>query len=111
MNLAEKVEVAKQIQRLGVDVIEAGFPAASPGDAHAVAMVARTVRGVKVAALARAIPADIDIAWDSIKDAESPRIHTFIATSPIHMEYKLKKSPAGSPRPVGRSGALCKRIL
>jgi len=93
MNLAEKLEVARQLEKLGVDIMEAGFPAASPGDAAAVREIARTVKNVRVAALARALEKDIDTAWEAIRKAESPRIHTFIATSPIHMEYKLRMAP------------------
>ncbi|MCS7050495.1 MAG: 2-isopropylmalate synthase [Thermomicrobium sp.] len=89
----EKVEVARQLVKLGVDIIEAGFPAASPGDLRAVQRISREVKGVTVCALARANQQDIDAAWDGVREAEQPRIHTFIATSPIHMEYKLRKTP------------------
>ncbi|MFP3927559.1 MAG: 2-isopropylmalate synthase [Desulfobacteraceae bacterium] len=90
MNQAEKVRIATQLEKLGVDVIEAGFPAASAGDLEAVQAVANKVRGLKVAALARTSKEDIDQAWEAVKDAASPRIHIFIATSDIHMEHKLK---------------------
>ncbi len=93
MSLAEKLEVARRLETLGVDVIEAGFAVASPGDAQAVREIARTVRGPVIASLARAVKGDIDAAWEALKDAERPRIHTFIATSPLHMEYKLRMSP------------------
>ncbi len=86
----DKVAIANQLARLGVDVIEAGFPIASDGDFLAVKRVAREVKGPVIAALARAIPEDIDRAWESIKDAERPRIHVFLATSAIHMEHKLR---------------------
>lgn len=89
----EKIEVARQLVKLGVDVIEAGFPAASPGDLRAVQRISREVKGVTICALARANRQDIDAAWEGVRDAEQPRIHTFIATSPIHMEYKLRKTP------------------
>ncbi len=89
----EKIEVARQLVKLGVDVIEAGFPAASPGDLRAVQRISREVKGVTICALARANQQDIDAAWEGVRDAEQPRIHTFIATSPIHMEYKLRKTP------------------
>lgn len=92
LNLWEKVQIAHQLARLKVDVIEAGFPVASKGDWEAVQNVAREVRGVTIAALARALPADIDCAWEAIKSAGRPRIHTFIATSDIHLQYKLKRS-------------------
>ncbi len=92
MNQAEKVRIATQLEKLGVDVIEAGFPAASSGDLEAVRAVADKVRGLKVAALARTSKEDIDQAWEAVKDAAGPRIHTFIATSDIHMEHKLRMS-------------------
>ncbi|CQR47869.1 2-isopropylmalate synthase [Paraliobacillus sp. PM-2] len=93
LNQLEKLEIAKQLERLGVDVMEAGFPASSQGDFNAVQQIANTVHSVTVAALARANPKDIDRAWEAIKHAKKPRIHVFIATSPIHMKYKLKKTP------------------
>ncbi len=90
MNLGEKIEVARQLTRLGVDVIEAGFAIASPGDFMSVREIARTVRGPIIASLSRALPKDIDRAWEAVREAERPRIHTFIATSAIHMEHKLR---------------------
>ena len=92
MNTAEKLRIATQMERLGVDVIEAGFPAASPGDLEAVRGIARKVRGLSVAALARTSKGDIDAAWEAIREASRPRIHTFIATSDIHMKHKLRMS-------------------
>jgi 2-isopropylmalate synthase len=92
MNVAEKLRLATQLEKLGVDVVEAGFPAASPGDLEAVKMIAQKIRAVQVAGLARASKKDIDQAWEAIKDAAHPRIHTFIATSDIHLEHKLKMS-------------------
>jgi 2-isopropylmalate synthase len=92
MNTAEKLRLAVQLEKLGVDVIEAGFPAASEGDFEAVSQIAAKLQNTEVAALARANQADIDRAWDAVKGAAKPRIHTFIATSDIHMEYKLKMS-------------------
>lgn len=92
MNVEEKITVAKQLERLGVDVIEAGFPVASPGDFEAVRRIARTLDRATVAALARAKIKDIDVAFDAIKDAKRPRIHTFLSTSDIHLEYQLKKT-------------------
>lgn len=92
LNLREKVEIALQLERLGVDVIEAGFPIASNGEFEAVREIARITKNVKIAALARTLEKDIDRAWESIKDAKMPVIHTFIATSDIHMRYKLKMS-------------------
>ena len=90
MNLNEKIEVAKQLEALKVDIIEAGFAAASPGDAAAIAAIADTVRGATICSLARSVDKDIEAAYNAIRRAESARIHTFIATSPVHMEYKLK---------------------
>ncbi len=92
MNLDEKVRFARQLESLKVDVIEAGFAIASPGDFASVQAIANTIKGATVASLARALPKDIDYAWEALKEAVSPRIHTFIATSDLHLEYKLKKS-------------------
>ncbi len=93
MTAEAKLEVARQLARLGVDVMEAGFPAASPGDFEAVRKIAETVSGPTIAGLARANEADIRRCYEAVKGAAKPRIHTFIATSPIHMQYKLRKSP------------------
>ena len=86
----EKLEIARQLARLGADVIEAGFPASSPGDLDAVRRIAREVRGSAICGLARCIKSDIDAAWEAVKDAEKKRIHVFIATSDIHMQHKLR---------------------
>lgn len=93
MNKREKLIMAKQLERLGVDVMEAGFAAASQGDFESVQMIANEIKNSTVAVLARATKGDIDRAWEAVKGAAKPRIHTFLATSPIHMEYKLKKKP------------------
>ncbi|MGL4798568.1 MAG: 2-isopropylmalate synthase [Cellulosilyticaceae bacterium] len=93
MNLSEKLEMARQLERLGVDVMEAGFAIASPGDFQSVKQIAKTIKHASVASLARALTKDIDAAAESLKGAAFPRIHTFIATSDIHMQYKLKKTP------------------
>ncbi|UFU00829.1 2-isopropylmalate synthase [Radiobacillus kanasensis] len=93
LNQLEKIEIAKQLERFGVDIMEAGFPASSKGDFEAVRKIAQTVKNSSVTGLARAVKSDIDIAWDALKDAAEPRLHVFIATSPIHMTYKLKKTP------------------
>jgi 2-isopropylmalate synthase len=90
LNRQEKVEIAHQLARLGVDVIEAGFPITSPGDFEAVEAIAREVEGPVICGLARTARQDIDAAWNAIRDAERPRIHTFIATSDIHIERKLQ---------------------
>jgi len=92
LNVREKVEIASQLARLKVDVIEAGFPISSQGDFEAVKAVAEEVKGPVIAALARANKKDIDRAWEALKSAEKPRIHTFIATSDIHLKYKLNKT-------------------
>jgi len=92
MNAAEKMRIAIQLEKLGVDVIEAGFPAASEGDFEAVSQIAGRLKKSEVAGLARATKPDIDRAWQAIRNAARPRIHTFIATSDIHLEYKLKMS-------------------
>jgi 2-isopropylmalate synthase len=92
MNAAEKMRIAIQLEKLGVDVIEAGFPAASEGDFEAVSQIAGRLKQSEVAGLARAARPDIDRAWQAIRHAARPRIHTFIATSDIHLEYKLKMS-------------------
>ncbi|KHE70308.1 2-isopropylmalate synthase [Halobacillus sp. BBL2006] len=93
LNRLEKLEIAKQLERLGVDIMEAGFPASSQGDFEAVKEIADTVRGCSVTGLARANKRDIDIAWEALKGGAEPRLHIFLATSPIHMTHKLKKTP------------------
>src|SRR5947209_19049744 len=90
MNLAEKLEIAQALQDLGVDIIEAGFPIASPGDFEAVQAIARQVEGPTICGLARCNPDDIDRAWEALRDCPKPRIHVFLATSAIHREFKLK---------------------
>jgi len=90
MNTAEKLEVARALAAMRVDVIEAGFPISSPGDLAGVQLIAREVRGTTIAGLARANRADIDAVVEGVREAERPRIHTFIATSPIHMQHKLR---------------------
>lgn len=93
MNLDEKVEIAKQLELLGVDIIEAGFAISSPGDFKSVETVAGVIKNSRVASLARAVQKDIDTAYEAVKNAVSPRIHVFLATSPIHMQHKLKMTP------------------
>src|SRR6516162_77402 len=90
LNTQEKLEIAQQLSRLGVDVIEAGFPITSPGDFEAVQTISRTVEGPIIAGLARTHVADIDTAYNAVKDADRPRIHTFISTSDIHIEHQLQ---------------------
>ena len=93
LNRLEKLEIAKQLERLGIDRMEAGFPASSKGDFEAVKMIADTIKGTSVTGLARSVKSDIDAAWDALKGADEPCLHVFIATSPIHMKYKLQMSP------------------
>lgn len=94
MNLQEKLHIAQQLEMLGADIIEAGFPASSTGDFEAVSAIAANAgNNVQIAGLARCVQRDIDICWDAIKKAKNPRIHTFIATSALHMEHKLRKTP------------------
>ena len=113
LNAGEKVEIARQLERLGVDIIEAGFAIASPGEVEAIAAVSRTVDCV-VASLARTGDADVDAAIESLQDARNPRIHTFIATSDIHMQHKLRMSRdqvvEAADRAVRRAKAFCSDV-
>lgn len=93
MNLNEKIEVARELEAMKVDIIEAGFAIASPGDAAAIAAIADTVKDSTICSLARCTEKDIDAAWNAIRHANSSRIHVFLATSPLHMQYKLKMTP------------------
>jgi 2-isopropylmalate synthase len=93
LNQLEKLEIARQLERLGVDRMEAGFPASSKGDFQAVKTIADTIKDTSVIGLARTTKQDVDIAWEALKGAASPSLHLFLATSPIHMTYKLKKTP------------------
>src|SRR4051794_21208411 len=90
LNKQEKLEIAHQLARLGVDVIEAGFPITSPGDFESVQAISREVEGPVICGLARTSKQDIEAAWNAVRDAARPRIHTFIATSDIHIERKLQ---------------------
>ncbi|MBA7666777.1 2-isopropylmalate synthase [subsurface metagenome] len=92
LNVQEKLEIARQLERLRVDVIEAGFPISSPGDLEAVRLIAKEIRTPVICALARAHPGDIDQAWEAVKEAQHPRIHVFLSASDIHLSYQLKKS-------------------
>src|SRR6266852_424919 len=93
MNLDEKIKIATLLEEMGVDVIEAGFPIASNGDFEAVREIAKIVKNSTVCGLARAGRMDIDRAWEALKHAKRPRIHSFLSTSPLHMKYKLQMSP------------------
>ncbi|WP_243291181.1 2-isopropylmalate synthase [Bacillus sp. FJAT-47783] len=90
LNRKEKLEIARQLERLGMDIVEAGFPASSQGDFKSVQEIAKTIRDCSVTGLARSVQSDIDAAWEALKDGSEPRLHVFIATSPIHRKYKLK---------------------
>lgn len=92
MDLKEKLELALALEKMGVDILEAGFAIASPGDFESVSEIAKVIKNATVVSLARATMKDIDVAYDAVKHAVSPRIHTFLATSPTHMEYKLRMS-------------------
>src|SRR6266852_8917887 len=92
MNVREKLRMAHQLDRLGVDVIEAGFPIASDGDFEAVQSVSASIRRPVIAGLARSCTRDIERAWQALKSASHPRIHVFLATSDIHLKYKLRIS-------------------
>src|SRR6478672_10027293 len=88
LNKTEKLEIAHQLARLGVDVIEAGFPITSPGDFQSVEAIAREVEGPVICGLARTVSQDIEAAWNAVKDSERPRIHMVLATSDLHIERK-----------------------
>ena len=90
MNLDEKMKIAHALVDLGVDIIEAGFPIASPGDFEAVREISSNISGATICGLARCNEKDIDRAWEALKHAHQPRIHVFLATSAIHREFKLK---------------------
>jgi 2-isopropylmalate synthase len=109
MNVAEKVRIAQQLDKLGIDVIEAGFPISSQGDFDAVRAIAKAVSHAQVAGLARANNQDIDRAWEAVKGASYPRIHTFISTSDIHLKYQLKKTKEEVLRIAAQSVARAKK--
>ena len=111
MNLKEKLEMAKQLERLGVDIMEAGFAASSVGDFKSVKAVAEEMKSCSVASLARAVKSDVDRAAEAVKNAVAPRIHTFIATSPIHMEYKLLMTPEEVVESAGDMVAYAKKFI
>ena len=110
MTTEEKIQVAEQLVRLNVDIIEAGFPAASPGDLIAVKEIARRTRGVAIAGLARANTRDIDAAWEGIREADRPVIHVFIATSDIHLKHKLKLNKEEALHQVKRMVAYARNL-
>ena len=110
MTASEKLRVAVQLERLGVDVIEAGFPVSSEEDFVSVREISKKVRGCEIAALCRASKADIDRGWDAVKDGANPRIHTFIATSDIHLKHKLRKSRREVAEIASRSVAYARKF-
>lgn len=114
MNLDEKLRMARQLDRLGVDILEAGFPIASQGDFDAVSVIAAELSRPTIAALARANQLDIDRAWAALKEAAKPRIHTFLATSDIHLQYKLRKTREEVLKmiswAVGHASSLCQDV-
>ncbi len=110
MNLDEKIRFARQLERLNVDVIEAGFPSSSPGDFESVKRISQEVRGPQIAGLSRTTPGDIDRAWEALKHARKPLLHVFIATSDIHLQYKLRKSREEVLEEAGRAVAYAKRF-
>ena len=110
MTTEEKIQVAEQLVRLNVDIIEAGFPATSPGDLIAVREIARRTRGVAIAGLARANTRDIDAAWEGIREADRPVIHVFIATSEIHLKHKLKLNKEEALHQVKRMVAYARNL-
>src|SRR4030043_2417113 len=109
MNVAEKVRIAEQLEKLNVDVIEAGFPVSSEGDFEAVRAVSRAIKRSQIAPLSRTNPKDIDRAWEAVKGAKYPRLHTFISTSDIHLKHQLKISKQEVVRIAGQSVARAKR--
>jgi 2-isopropylmalate synthase len=114
MNVEEKLKMARQLERLQVDVIEAGFPIASEGDFEAVKKISSEIRSTTIAGLSRAVPADIDRCWQALEGASHPRIHTFLATSDIHLKYKLNKSRGEAldiaVKAVERARKLCDEV-
>src|SRR3974390_1315177 len=114
MNQQEKLRLAHQLDRLGVDVIEAGFPIASDGDFESVKAIATVVRRPVIAALARACRPDIERAWEALRDAAHPRIHVFLATSDIHLRYKLRitrgQSVERAREAIGLAKSFCNDI-
>lgn len=111
MNLQEKIEVARQLERLKVDIIEAGFAIASPGDFASVKAIAETIKDCTVASLSRALPQDIDRSAEALRNAAKPRIHTFLATSDVHMKYKLKMSPEDVVDRVAKMVAYARNLV
>ena len=93
LSIEEKLRIAQQLEKLNVDIIEAGFPVASVNEFKAVSKISEKIRKPIICALGRAVKKDIDKSWEAVKHANKPRLHTFVATSELHMQYKLKKAP------------------
>ena len=107
LNVEEKLEIARALERMRVDFIEAGFPASSPGDLESVTEIAKEVHGSAIAGLARAVPSDVDACWEAVQHAEHPRIHVFLSSSDIHIMHQLEKrqgASAGDGADDGRAG-------
>ncbi|MDL2273144.1 2-isopropylmalate synthase [Oscillospiraceae bacterium OttesenSCG-928-G22] len=111
MDFVEKLDLARQLEAMKVDIIEAGFPVSSDGDFAAVQAISREIRGSSICGLARAVKKDIDAAWGALNEAAAPRIHLFLATSPVHMEYKLRMSPDTVLDTIGSAVAYAKKYL
>jgi 2-isopropylmalate synthase len=110
MTMEEKLRIARMLEQLGVDVIEAGFPAASPGEIEGVRRIAEEVRDCEIAGLCRTREGDIRAAWKALKDAAKPRLHTFIATSKLHMEHKLRMGEREVLEEIRRGVAMCREL-
>ena len=110
MTMEEKLRIARMLEKLGVDVIEAGFPAASPGEIESVRRIGEEIRGCEIAALCRTREADIKAAWSALEGAAKPRLHTFIATSKLHMEHKLRLSESAVLEEIRRGVAACRAL-
>ncbi|MFT3927184.1 MAG: 2-isopropylmalate synthase [Myxococcales bacterium] len=110
MTLEEKLRIARMLEKLGVDIIEAGFPAASPGEVESVRRIAEEIEGCEIAGLCRTRLADISAAWKALSHAKRPRLHTFIATSKLHMEHKLKLSEAEVLAEITRGVSACREL-
>jgi 2-isopropylmalate synthase len=110
MTMEEKLRIARSLEKLGVDVIEAGFAAASPGEVKSIQRIADEIRGCEIASLCRTRHSDIRAAWDALKDAAKPRLHTFIATSKLHMEHKLKMNESEVLAEIARGVGACREL-
>jgi len=110
MTMEEKLRIARMLEKLGVDVIEAGFAAASPGEVQSIRRIAEEIRGAEIASLCRTRHSDIRAAWEALRDAANPRLHTFIATSKLHMEHKLKMTEREVLEEIRRGVGACREL-